>query len=799
MRYTNCVKECVNTFHSRLPLREAGAFWTVAEILRKKNGVNVKMTNENIEITKDRVQMFASGNEFKAYEYMGAHVLEQDGEAGYMFRVFAPEAASVSVIGQFNDWKRDVNTMKRNPIGIWEAFIPNVKQFDSYKYSIETKDGSILDKSDPYAFHSETRPANASKVFSIDSHEWNDAEWMKNRGKTNMFSSPINIYECHVGSWRKHQDGNFFSYRALADTLIPYAKEMGYTHIECMPLTEYPYDGSWGYQVTGYFAATSRYGTPEDLMYFVDQCHQAGLGVIMDWVPAHFPKDGHGLVEFDGSYLYEYADPLKMEHKEWGTRVFDYGKVSTRNLLYSSAMFWVEKFHIDGLRVDAVASMLYLDYNRQKHAWRPNIHGKNENLEAIDFIKRLNEAVLSDYPDVMMIAEESTAWPLVTKPAYDGGLGFNFKWNMGWMNDTLSYCSVDPFFRKDMHGKIMFSFVYAFSENYILPLSHDEVVHGKKSLLDKMPGSYENKFAGLRALLGLMMAHPGKKMLFMGTEFGQFSEWNFEKELDWMLLAYPAHQNMKTYVQELNHFYLRTPALWERDTDAQGFKRIVQDDNSNNVVAFARTAENGETLIAIVNFSPVLHENYRIGVPFAGTYTEAFTSDKLEYGGGGMENGKVRSTKVEMHGLAQSIVVQIPEYGVLYFTAKPRAPRKTKTELQAAKTKASAKAAKKKKASPEAPVRIHVGKTSKKTASVAKKPAQSKSAPAGKAQTQAEPQATTDTASTAVVVKKTAAVVKTGEKALVKTEAPAKTTAKSTETKSKAKKAKNETNSKTDL
>ena len=446
-----------------------------------------------------RSELFYSGRDCRAFDYMGAHPVVQDGEQGYLFRVYEPEAEKVSVMGEFNDWNRDADYMTRDEQGIWEKFIPNIPEYAAYKYSVWAKSGDVFDKSDPYGFHFETRPGNATKAYDLDGYEWGDASWLDWRKKHLPYSNPVNIYECHLGSWKMHEDGNFYSYRQLADELVPYVKEMGYTHIEFMPLTEYPFDGSWGYQVIGYFAATSRYGTPKDLMYLIDKAHQAGLGVIMDWVPAHFPKDGCGLVEFDGSYLYEYADPLKMEHKEWGTRVFDYGKVSTRNLLFSSAMFWIEKFHMDGLRVDAVASMLYLDYNRQGE-WRPNVHGGRENLEAVDFLRLLNEYILTDHPDVMMIAEESTAWPMVTKPGYDGGLGFNFKWNMGWMNDMLCYCSADPFFRKDMHDKITFSFMYAFSENYILPLSHDEVVHGKCSLISKMPPPYENQFGGLRAL-----------------------------------------------------------------------------------------------------------------------------------------------------------------------------------------------------------------------------------------------------------------------------------------------------------
>ena len=637
-----------------------------------------------------RSELFYSGRDCRAFDYMGAHPFVQDGEQGYLFRVYAPEAEKVSVMGEFNDWNRDADYMTRDEQGIWEKFIPNIPEYAAYKYSVWAKSGDVFDKSDPYGFHFETRPGNATKAYDLDGYEWGDASWLDWRKKHLPYSNPVNIYECHLGSWKMHEDGNFYSYRQLADELVPYVKEMGYTHIEFMPLTEYPFDGSWGYQVIGYFAATSRYGTPKDLMYLIDKAHQAGLGVIMDWVPAHFPKDGCGLVEFDGSHLYEYADPLKMEHKEWGTRVFDYGKVSTRNLLFSSAMFWIEKFHMDGLRVDAVASMLYLDYNRQGE-WRPNVHGGRENLEAVDFLRLLNEYILTDHPDVMMIAEESTAWPMVTKPGYDGGLGFNFKWNMGWMNDMLCYCSADPFFRKDMHDKITFSFMYAFSENYILPLSHDEVVHGKCSLISKMPPPYENQFGGLRALYGYMAAHPGKKMLFMGGEFAQFSEWAYQRGLDWMLLDYPAHRQMQAYVKALNHFYLATPQLWEQDTDWRGFEWISHEDNRNNIIAFRRVAKDGSDIVVVVNFSPEEQQEYRIGVPITGTYEEIFTSDKTEFGGSGMANGKLKTENKPMHGQEQSIVLKIPRFGVLFFKGKARAKRRTKAEIEAAKAAAAKK------------------------------------------------------------------------------------------------------------
>ena len=710
-----------------------------------------------------RSELFYSGRDCRAFDYMGAHPVVQDGEQGYLFRVYAPEAEKVSVMGEFNDWNRDADYMTRDEQGIWEKFIPNIPEYAAYKYSVWAKSGDVFDKSDPYGFHFETRPGNATKAYDLDGYEWGDASWLDWRKKHLPYSNPVNIYECHLGSWKMHEDGNFYSYRQLADELVPYVKEMGYTHIEFMPLTEYPFDGSWGYQVIGYFAATSRYGTPKDLMYLIDKAHQAGLGVIMDWVPAHFPKDGCGLVEFDGSYLYEYADPLKMEHKEWGTRVFDYGKVSTRNLLFSSAMFWIEKFHMDGLRVDAVAAMLYLDYNRQGE-WRPNVHGGRENLEAVDFLRLLNEYILTDHPDVMMIAEESTAWPMVTKPGYDGGLGFNFKWNMGWMNDMLCYCSADPFFRKDMHDKITFSFMYAFSENYILPLSHDEVVHGKCSLISKMPPPYENQFGGLRALYGYMVAHPGKKMLFMGGEFAQFSEWAYQRGLDWMLLDYPAHRQMQTYVKALNHFYLATPQLWEQDTDWRGFEWISHEDNRNNIIAFRRVAKDGSDIVVVVNFSPEEQQEYRIGVPITGTYEEIFTSDKTEFGGSGMANGKLKTENKPMHGQEQSIVLKIPRFGVLFFKGKARAKRRTKAEIEAAKAAAAKK-----------PV-----KRTRSTKAVAKSGTKAVARTTEKAVAKTGSKSVAKTTEKAVARTGTKAVAKTTEKAVARTgtKAVAKTTEK---------------------
>lgn len=626
----------------------------------------------------ERKRKMDAGEEHRAYEYMGAHPEKVDGVNGYFFRVYAPNAVKVFVFGEFNQWDAEQFSMEKDAFGIWELFVPEVQQFDAFKYAVHTQDGQIYDKCDPYAVHCETRPANASKTYDLSGYKWKDKRWLNWRAKKYPFNAPLNIYEMHMGSWKRRKDGTYYSYRELADDLIPYVKSMGYTHIEVMPLTEYPFDGSWGYQVTGYFAPTSRYGTPHDLMYFVDCCHQAGIGVIMDWVPAHFPKDGHGLIEFDGTYLYEYADPLKMEHTEWGTRVFDYSRPAARNLLFSSATYWIEQFHIDGLRVDAVASMLYLDYDRTE--WRPNHKGGRENLEAISFLQAMNHFILSEHSDVLMIAEESTAWPLVTKPSGDGGLGFNYKWNMGWMNDMLCYASADPFFRKDMHDKITFSFMYAFSENYVLPLSHDEVVHGKASLIGKMPGPYENQFAALRALYGYMMGHPGKKMLFMGGEFGQFSEWSEERGLDWALLEYPLHSKMQSYVQSLNLFYLESKPLWENDIDWKGFSWICADDNYNNIISFRRIGADGKELICVVNFAPVHHEKYMIGVPHAGKYTEVFSSDIVDFGGTGVTNGVLEAKKEPMHGFDYAVTLEIAPLSTIFLKGRTRRKRTKESE-----------------------------------------------------------------------------------------------------------------------
>ena len=624
---------------------------------------------------------FFGGTDSEAYRFLGAHRAQRGGEEGYLFRLWAPNAARVSVVGDFCGWDAGAYPMARNEHSLWERFIPGLKQFDTYKYAVTSARGKTVLKADPYAFHAETRPGTASKLYDLPDYRWGDGAWRAGRASAPVDRSPLNIYEVHLGSWRRRENGDFYDYRSLAHDLADYVAGLGYNCVELMPVTEYPLDDSWGYQCTGYFAATSRYGTPKDFMYFIDHLHQKGVSVLLDWVPSHFCKDEHGLIDFDGTPCYEYADPLKREHAGWGTRVFDYGRGGVKSFLLSSAAFWLREFHVDGLRVDAVASMLYLDYGREDGAWARNRNGGRENLEAIDFLRALNKTAYSINPNVLMVAEESTAWPLVTRPPQDGGLGFTLKWNMGWMNDMCHYLKLDPWFRQYHHKDITFSLMYAFSENFVLPISHDEVVHMKGSLRGKMPGDDRQQLAGVRAFTAYLLAHPGKKLTFMGAELGQWHEWDFASQLDWYLLENEENRKLHHFFKDINAFYLSQSPLWDIDFSWEGFEWLVADDNHNNVVVFLRRDRKGRELIAAVNFSPVAQGEYRFGVPPKKIYREVFTTDCPEYGGTGewMNESPIAVRPIPSHGREQSVCVKLPPLGAAFFAGEGEWQKEKKT------------------------------------------------------------------------------------------------------------------------
>jgi 1,4-alpha-glucan branching enzyme len=626
------------------------------------------------KITDFDEYLLAEGTHDRIYDSLGAHETEINGRAGVQFVVWAPAALRVSVVGPFNDWdgRRHVMRFHHNS-GIWDLFVPGLSQGHLYKYEVKTRqfDYTVL-KTDPVGFFTELRPKNASIVWNLDNFQWKDQQWMQERKETNKQNSPMNVYEIHLGSWRRKANNEWLTYQELSQELIPYVKRMGYTHIELMPISEYPYDGSWGYQVTGYFATTSRYGTPDDFMSFVDACHQAGIGVILDWVPAHFPRDAHGLAYFDGTFLFEHQDPRQGEHPDWGTLIFNYGRNEVRQFLVSNALFWLDKYHIDGLRVDAVASMLYLDFSREEGQWIPNRYGGRENLEALDFIRHFNDRVHASFPDVLTIAEESTAWGGVTKPTTENGLGFDFKWNMGWMHDTLQYIGNEPIHRSFHHGTLTFSLLYAFSERFLLAFSHDEVVHLKKSMLDKMPGDVWQKFANLRALYAYQTAHPGKKMLFMGGEFGQWREWSEERSLDWHLLDEDdKHVRLQEFVKRLNQTYLKEVALYEEDYSWDGFDWLDLHDAQRSILAFSRIAPStGETIYVACNFTPVPRENYRIGVSELGEYKEILNSDDQKFGGSGLINVNITASDYPWHDRPYSLEFTLPPLAVIYLKKK---------------------------------------------------------------------------------------------------------------------------------
>ncbi len=614
--------------------------------------------------------LLGEGTNERAYRKMGAHLVELAGETGVHFAVWAPNARQVYVLGDFNDWA-ETHPLNPSASGVWTLFIPDLALHTLYKYRIVTQNGDSFDKADPYGFAMEQRPQTASVVVDLDQYKWGDEEWVSRRAERQALDAPISIYEVHLASWRRVVDekwgSRYLTYREMADELLSYVLEMGFTHIELMPISEYPLDASWGYQVLGFYAATSRFGTPQDLMYFIDRCHQNNIGVLLDWVPAHFPKDGAGLNYFDGTHLYSHADPRQGEHQDWGTLIFNYARNEVRTFLISNALFWIDKYHFDGLRVDAVASMLYLDYSRDEGQWVPNEYGGRENLAAISFLRKMNEVVHGIFPGILTIAEESTAWPMVSRPAYTGGLGFSLKWNMGWMHDTLAYMSKDPIHRKYHHHDMTFSLLYAFNENFTLPLSHDEVVHGKGSLINKMAGDEWQKFANLRAYYGFMWAHPGKKLLFMGCELGQWQEWNFNTSLEWQALETPSHQSLSRFVKDLNQLYTQEPALHQIDFEDPGFTWIDANDSDNSVFSFIRYAKSSDEFIVVVcNFTPLPRYDYKVGVPKPGFYQELINSDSEYYWGSNVGNGAGLNTDpAEMHTYAQSLSLTLPPLGLV--------------------------------------------------------------------------------------------------------------------------------------
>lgn len=622
------------------------------------------------QISDDDVYLFHEGSNFRSYQLLGAHLMSEQASCGVRFSLWAPNAQEVRIVGDFNNWQGKCHGMKRIPnSGIWMLFIPNLAAGTIYKYQIKTNTGEWMLKADPYAVYAQIRPETASIVYDLSGYEWQDQKWQQ-KDTEPAFQSPVLIYEVHLGSWRHGAHNKPLTYRELAESLPEYVAHMGYTHIEIMPLTEHPFDGSWGYQATGYYAVTSRYGRPEDFMYLVDRCHEHGIGIIMDWVPGHFCKDDHGLRNFDGTALYEYASFERGENLGWGTANFDLGRTEVLSFLISNALFWLEVYHIDGIRVDAVSNILYLNYGKENEYFTPNVYGGNGNLEGAAFLRKLNEIVFAHHPKVLMIAEESTAWPMVSWPTYIGGLGFNFKWNMGWMNDMLKYMSLATIHRKWYHHLVTFSFMYAFNENFMLALSHDEVVHGKKSMLDKMPGDYWQKFANLRAFYGYWMAHPGKKLLFMGGEFGQFIEWQENESLDWHLLEYPKHNELQRYCRELNHFYQQQPALWQVDGNWHGFEWIDCSDYNHSIICFIRkSTHSGEMLLVVCNFTPETHEFYRIGVPVMGLYKEIFNSDEEKFGGSGQKNNtELQAEEINWQNQQYSLTVTVPPLATIYLT-----------------------------------------------------------------------------------------------------------------------------------